>query len=135
MDRVTYTDAAGSTITLVVGSPAEVVYANSNQWTEVGREAPPEPAAEEPADDDATSEEEPEATEPEPAEEGDLAEAYAAASNVGAVKALATSPERARALLDMEKAAETPRTTLLSWLADKAGPEPTEPAPEGEPSY
>lgn len=143
-DRITYADASGSSITLVEGSPAEAVYRRSAAWTETERESIEEPEATEPeapveepdADDPAT---EPEATEPEP---DDLAAAYAAAPNVGAVKDLATSPEAARALLDMERASESPRSTLVGWLADHAGPEPeatepaaSEPAPEGEPSY
>lgn len=136
--RITYRSTLGedeskATVTVVEGSPAERVYRRSAAWEEVSRaEAPtPAPAEEEPAAEPA--EEEPEKGDPE-AEPADLAEAYAAAANIGEVKALVASPADAAAVLRLEQAADTPRSTLVEWLKEQAGdnaePEPADAAAE-----
>lgn len=139
--RITYRSTLGAdesskaTVTVVEGSPAERVYRRSAAWEEVSRaEAPtPEPAEEEPAAEPA--EEEPAKGDPEE-EPADLAEAYAAAANIGEVKALVAKPADAAVILRLEQDGDTPRSTLVEWLKEQAGDaaEP-EPAPEAEPTF
>lgn len=131
-ERVTYkSEDEGSAITLLAGSPIEAVYLASDTWEEVGRvtvDLTPDvvvvPRGDSPAEPEPTAE-------VAPAPES-LVDAYHAAANIGDIKALATSSEAALALLDLEQASASPRTTLIEWLISEVGASTESPA---EPTY